>query len=58
MSVRENLRLSKEDMTEDEMKNVCRLACIDEDIEKILSAGVNAPSAMNTQPWRFLYIIL
>ncbi|MCR5603163.1 MAG: ABC transporter ATP-binding protein/permease [Lachnospiraceae bacterium] len=35
MSVRENLRLSKEDMTEDEMKNVCRLACIDEDIEKM-----------------------
>ena len=25
----------------------------DEDIEKILSAGVNAPSAMNTQPWHF-----
>lgn len=24
-----------------------------EDIEKILSAGVNAPSAMNTQPWHF-----
>ena len=23
------------------------------DIEKILSAGVNAPSAMNTQPWHF-----
>ena len=26
---------------------------LDEDIEKILSAGVNAPSAMNTQPWHF-----
>lgn len=26
---------------------------MDEDIEKILSAGVNAPSAMNTQPWHF-----
>ena len=25
----------------------------DEDIEKILAAGVNAPSAMNTQPWHF-----
>ena len=25
----------------------------EEDIEKILSAGVNAPSAMNTQPWHF-----
>lgn len=25
----------------------------DVDIEKILSAGVNAPSAMNTQPWHF-----
>ena len=25
----------------------------DDDIEKILSAGVNAPSAMNTQPWHF-----
>ena len=25
----------------------------DEDIEKILPAGVNAPSAMNTQPWHF-----
>ena len=25
----------------------------EEDIEKILSAAVNAPSAMNTQPWHF-----
>ena len=25
----------------------------DEDVEKILCAGVNAPSAMNTQPWHF-----
>ncbi|MBQ6554228.1 MAG: nitroreductase family protein [Firmicutes bacterium] len=24
-----------------------------EDIEKILAAGINAPSAMNTQPWHF-----
>ena len=25
----------------------------DDDVKKILSAGVNAPSAMNTQPWHF-----
>ena len=25
----------------------------EEDVQKILSAGVNAPSAMNTQPWHF-----
>ena len=25
----------------------------EEDIQKILSAGINAPSAMNTQPWHF-----
>ena len=25
----------------------------DGDVEKILSAGINAPSAMNTQPWHF-----
>ena len=25
----------------------------EEDVRKILSAGVNAPSAMNTQPWHF-----
>jgi len=28
----------------------------DEDVKKILSAGVNAPSAMNTQPWHFTAI--
>lgn len=28
----------------------------EEDIEKILSAGINAPSAMNTQPWHFTAI--
>lgn len=28
----------------------------DDDIEKILSAGINAPSAMNTQPWHFTAI--
>ena len=26
---------------------------LDDDVKKILSAGVNAPSAMNTQPWHF-----
>lgn len=24
------------------------------DVERILQAGLNAPSAMNTQPWHFL----
>ncbi|MCR4590370.1 MAG: ABC transporter ATP-binding protein/permease [Lachnospiraceae bacterium] len=33
LTVRENLQLAKEDMTEEEMKHVCALACIDEDIE-------------------------
>ncbi|MCR5651154.1 MAG: ABC transporter ATP-binding protein/permease [Lachnospiraceae bacterium] len=33
LSVRENLQLAKEDMTEEEMKHVCKLACIDDDIE-------------------------
>ncbi len=33
MSVKENLRVVKEDMTEEEMLRVCRLACIDEDIQ-------------------------
>lgn len=28
----------------------------DADIEKILNAGINAPSAMNTQPWHFTAI--
>ena len=35
LSVRENLRLAKPDMTEDEMKRACALACIDEDIEEM-----------------------
>ena len=35
MSVRENLRLVKEDMTDEEMEEVCRLACIDEDIKNM-----------------------
>lgn len=33
MTIRENLRLIKPDMTEEEMKEACRIACIDEDIE-------------------------
>lgn len=33
LSIRENLRLAKPDMTEEEMKAACRMACIDEDIE-------------------------
>ncbi len=33
MSVRENLLIAKKDMTDEEMKEVCALACIDEDIE-------------------------
>ena len=33
MSVRENLRLVKEDLTEEEMREACRMACIDRDIE-------------------------
>ena len=32
MSVKENLKVVKEDMTDEEMEEVCRLACIDEDI--------------------------
>ena len=32
MTIRENLSISKPDMTEDEMRDVCRLACIEEDI--------------------------
>ncbi|MCR5301378.1 MAG: ABC transporter ATP-binding protein/permease [Lachnospiraceae bacterium] len=35
MSVKDNLRLSKENMTDEEMKYVCNLACIDDDIEKM-----------------------
>ena len=30
---------------------------VEEDVQKILSAGVNAPSAMNTQPWHFTAVI-
>jgi len=33
LSIRDNLRLAKPDMTEEEMKAACRMACIDRDIE-------------------------
>ncbi|MCR4924006.1 MAG: ATP-binding cassette domain-containing protein, partial [Lachnospiraceae bacterium] len=33
MTVRENLKVAKSDITDEEMKRVCVLACIDEDIE-------------------------
>lgn len=32
LSIRDNLRIVKPDMTEEEMRHVCRMACIDEDI--------------------------
>jgi len=35
MSVRENLKLVKPDLTEEEMRDVCRQACIDEDIQNM-----------------------
>lgn len=35
MSIRENLRLVKPDMTEEEMKKACALACMDEEIERM-----------------------
>ncbi len=35
MSVRDNLRLTCPDASEEEMEEVCRLACIDEDIRKM-----------------------
>lgn len=34
LSIRENLRLVKQDMTDGEMREACRLACIDQDIER------------------------
>ena len=37
MSVRDNLRLVKPDLTDEEMREVCKLACIDEDIENMPS---------------------
>lgn len=33
LTIRENLRLVKPDMTEEEMRTACRMACIDKDIE-------------------------
>ncbi len=41
MSVRDNLKIVKEDMTDEEMVEACRLACIDEDIQ-------NMPDAYDT----------
>ena len=32
LSIRDNLRIVKPDMTEEEMRRVCKMACIDEDI--------------------------
>ena len=32
LSIRDNLRIVKPDLTEEEMRRVCRMACIDEDI--------------------------
>ena len=35
MSIRDNLKIVKEDMTDEEMEQVCRMACIDEDIQSM-----------------------
>ena len=35
MSIRDNLRIVKSDLTDEEMVNACRLACLDEDIGKM-----------------------
>lgn len=35
MSIRDNLKIVKEDMTDEEMEQVCRMACIDEDIRSM-----------------------
>lgn len=35
LSIKDNLRLVKEDLTDEEMKEACRLACIDEYIETL-----------------------
>jgi len=35
LSIKDNLRLVKDDLTEEEMKEACRLACIDEYIESL-----------------------
>jgi len=35
LSIRENLKLVKEDLTEEEMINACKIACLDDFIEKL-----------------------
>lgn len=35
LTIRDNLRLVKEDLTEEEMRKACKLACLDEFIEKL-----------------------
>ena len=35
MSIRDNLKLVKEDLTEDEMIEACKIACLDEFIESL-----------------------
>lgn len=35
LSIRENLKLVKEDLTEDEMRDACKIACLDEFIENL-----------------------
>ena len=35
MSIRDNLRIVKSDLTDEEMVNACRLACLDDDIRKM-----------------------
>ena len=35
LTIRDNLRLVKEDLTEEEMKEACKMACLDEFIEKL-----------------------
>ena len=37
MTIRENLQLVKEDLTDEEMKKVCKIACLDEFIESLPS---------------------
>ena len=32
LSIRDNLRLAKQDLTEEEMRSICKMACIDRDI--------------------------
>lgn len=35
LTIRDNLRLVKEDLTEEEMREACKMACLDEFIEKL-----------------------